>query len=177
MKKILRILLRVSLGLAALVVVALILCLDGVDHHPYFRSSYYVETTTRLRASLVTNTVIHSELAAGFGRARLTPTINASTDDPAKGQFRSLPLAGYGNRHGKPATGVHDDLYIKAVALRVGDRLGVMLGADALIIPREVTEAALRRIEAELHLSREQVYLSATHTHCSLGGWGEGVVA
>lgn len=177
MKKTLRILLRLSLGLAALIVLALVLCLDGVDYRPYLRSPYYVETTARLRASLVTNTIVHGELAAGFGRARLTPTVNAPSDDPAKGQFRSLPLAGYGNRRGKPATGIHDDLYVKAVALRVGNRLGVMLGADALIIPREVTEAAMQRIEAELKLSREQIYLSATHTHCSLGGWGEGLVA
>jgi neutral ceramidase len=35
----------------------------------------------------------------------------------------------------------------------------------------------MRRIESELKLSREQIYLSATHTHCSLGGWGEGFVA
>src|SRR5882672_4944241 len=52
-----------------------------------------------------------------------------------------------------------------------------MLRAEALIVPPEVTEAAMRRIESELKLSREQIYLSATHTHCSLGGWGEGVVA
>ncbi len=177
MKKLLRILLRLSLGLAALIVLALILCLDDVDHRPYFRSSYCGETSARLSASLVTNTIVHGELKAGFGRALLTPTVNALTDDPTKGQFRSLPLAGYGNRRGKPATGVHDDLYVKAVAVRVGNRLGVMLGADALIIPTEVTEAAMRRIEAELKLSREQIYLSATHTHCSLGGWGEGMVA
>ena len=177
MKKLLRLFSRLALGLAALIVVALVLCLGGVDHHPYFRAAYYTETAARLHASLVTNTVVRGELAAGFGRARLTPTVNAPADDAAKGQFRSLPLAGYGNRHGKSATGVHDDLYVKAVALRVENRLGVMLGADALIIPPEVTEAAMQRIESELKLSREQIYLSATHTHCSLGGWGEGVVA
>jgi neutral ceramidase len=176
-RKTLRILFRLSLGLAALIALALVLCLDRVDHRPYFRAPYYVETATRLRASLVTNTVVHGELAAGFGRALLTPTVNAASDDPAKGQFRSLPLAGYGNRHGKSATGAHDDLYVKAAALRVGNRIGVMLGADALIIPPEVTEAAMQRIESELKLSREQIYLSATHTHCSLGGWGEGLVA
>ena len=54
---------------------------------------------------------------------------------------------------------------MKAVALRVGDRLGVMLGADALIIPREVADAAAQRLEQELGLRREQLYLSATHTH------------
>jgi neutral ceramidase len=176
-KKFCRILLRLALLLVLLVIVLLILGLDGVDYRPYLREPYYAETTARLRAHQATNTLARGELAAGFGRARLSPTVNAPQDDPAKGQFRSLPLAGYGNRHGKSATAIHDDLYVKAVALRVGDRLGVMLGADALIIPPEVTEAAMRRIESELKLSREQIYLSATHTHCSLGGWGEGLVA
>ncbi len=177
MKRFFRILRRIFAGLAVVIVALLILSLDGVDYRPYLREPYYAETTARLSAHQATNSIARGELAAGFGRALLTPTVNASQDDPAKGQFRSLPLAGYGNRQGKPAMGVHDDLYVKAVALRVGDRLGIMLGADALIIPPEVTDAAVRRIEAELKLSREQVYLSATHTHCSLGGWGEGKVA
>lgn len=177
MKKIFRILWRLSLVLAVLAVGLMIVSLDGVDHRPYLREPYYAETTARLRAQQTTNAIMRGELAAGFGRALLTPTVNAPLDDPAKGQFRALPLAGYGQRHGKPATGTHDDLYVKAVALRVGDRVGVMLGADALIIPPEVTEAAMRRIESELKLAREQIYLSATHTHCSLGGWGEGLVA
>jgi hypothetical protein len=52
-----------------------------------------------------------------------------------------------------------------------------MVAADALIVPAEVTEEAVRRLEQELKLSREQIYLSATHTHSSIGGWGEGKVA
>jgi hypothetical protein len=51
-----------------------------------------------------------------------------------------------------------------------------MLGCDSLIVPREVTEMAAERLKQELHLRREQIYLSATHTHSSLGGWGEGKV-
>jgi len=160
-----------------LIAAALVLCLDGVDYQPYFRTAYYAETSARLRAHAATNTLARGELAAGFGRARLTPTVNAPQDDPAQGRFRALPLAGYGSRKGRPATGVHDDLYVKAVALRVGDRLGVMVGVDALIIPREVADAAAQRLERELKLQREQIYLSATHTHGSLGGWGEGKVA
>lgn len=176
MKKCRRILARLSAGFGVFIVVVSILSFDGVDYRPYLREPYYTETAARLRATLATNSVVRGELAAGFGRARLTPTLNAPEDDPAKGLFRSLPLAGYGQRSGRPALGVHDDLYVKAVALRVGDRLGVMIGADALIIPPEVTEAAMRAIERELKLGRAQIYLSATHTHCSLGGWGEGLV-
>ena len=175
-KKTGRTLVRFSVGLAVVLVAASILSFDGVDYRPYLREPYYAETTALLRASVATNLVVRGELAAGFGRARLTPTLNASEDDPAKGRFRSLPLAGYGQRNGRPARGVHDDLYVKAVALRVGGRLGVMIGADALIIPPEVTEAVLRGLEGDLKLARDQIYLSATHTHSSLGGWGEGLV-
>lgn len=176
MKKFCRVLLRVALGLAVVVAVALLASLDGVDYQPYLKEPYHTETIARLRVNLATNTIVRGALFAGFGRARLTPTINAPQDDPAQGKFRALPLAGYGNRHGRPATGVHDNLFVKAVALRAGDRTGVMIGADALIIPPEVTALAMRRIEQELKLSREQIYLSATHTHSSLGGWGEGFV-
>ncbi|MSU59691.1 MAG: hypothetical protein EXS35_16250 [Pedosphaera sp.] len=176
-KKALRVLRRIFVVLLLLAVLLLILCLDGVDTRPYLREPYRTETTGRLRASAETNTVSRGELSAGFGRAKLTPTVNAPQDSPAEGKFRSLPLAGYGNRQGRPAQGVHDDLYVKAVALQVGDRLGVMIGADALIIPPEVTALAAQRLQKEAGLSREQIYLSATHTHSSLGGWGEGIVA
>jgi hypothetical protein len=163
-----------TVGILALTVV---LCLDGVDYRPYLHETYYAEAMARLQKLATTNHVARGDLSAGFGRALLTPRVGTVQDDPAKGEFKSLPLAGYGSRHGKPALGVHDELYIKAVALRVGDHLGIMLGADALIIPPEVTDLAIRRLAKELKLSREQVYLSATHTHASLGGWGEGMVA
>jgi hypothetical protein len=52
-----------------------------------------------------------------------------------------------------------------------------MVGADALIIPPEVTEEVMQLLAPEFKLSREQLYLSATHTHSSLGGWGKGKVA
>jgi hypothetical protein len=159
-----------------LIALAIVLCLDGVDYRPYFRQPYYRDTVARLQAELTTNSAIRGPLSAGFGRARLTPTINAPQDDPGHGQFRSLPLAGYGNRNGRSATGVHDDVYVKAAALRVGGRLGVMVGADALIIPREVADAAAAQLQRDLGLRREQLYLSATHTHCSLGGWAQGPV-
>src|SRR6185369_12067248 len=154
--------LRLLVAVPAALVLVAVVCLDGVDYRPYLNAGYYAEARARLRV-METNGVARGELSAGFGRALLSPKLNAPLDNAAKGEFRSLPLAGYGSRHGKPAQGVHDDLYVKAVALRAGGQLGVMLGADALIIPPEVTDLAMRRIHEELKLSREQIYLSATH--------------
>ena len=171
---------RILVSLVAAVCGALTLafwvCLDTVDYRPYFLQPYYKETTARLEASQQTNALMRGELEAGFGRAVLTPTLNSAQVDPARGQFKSFPLAGYGSRLGHAATGVHDDVYVKAVAFRVADRLGVMVGCDALIVPPAVTELVLRQLEANPGLRREQIYLSATHSHSSLGGWGKGRV-
>jgi len=177
MKRWLRRLLRVLAVGAALIVAMLCICLEGVDHRPYFRAPYYESTRARLDAALTNQAVVFGPLRAGFGKALLTPTLNAAQENPEQGQFRSVPLAGYGDRDGRPATGVHDDVFVKAVAFCVGARTGVVVSADALIIPREVAEEASRRLEQELGLHRAQVYFGATHTHASLGGWGEGMVA
>jgi len=177
MKRLIRVSLYSLAGLAVLAGLSAVPCLDGVDTRPYFHEAYYAQTTAELRARSETNRLACGALSAGFGRARLSPTINAAQDAPEEGKFRSLPLAGYGDRRGKPARGVHDDVYVKALALKVGDRVGVMVGADALIIPPEVADLAARQLSAEFGLTREQIYLGATHTHSSLGGWGEGIVA
>lgn len=163
MKKFRRIALRLTLGLAAAVIAAAFACLNTVDYTPYFRTAYYKETREHFKEIAATNMVIRGELKAGFGHAKLTPQTK-------------LPLAGYGDRHGKLAAGVHDDLFIKACALKVGDRLGIMFGVDALIVPREVSDAAAEQLGKEFHLTRNQLYFSATHTHCGIGGWGEGIV-
>lgn len=169
--------LRLLAAVAGSVLAIAVVCLDGVDYRPYLREKYYADTVARLQAIAATNNIVQGNLEAGFGRALLTPKINAPQNNAGKGEFRSLPLAGYGSRHGKPAQGVHDDLYVKAVALRVGHRLGIMVGMDALIVPAEVTDLAIEQLQHEIGLSRDQLYLSATHTHSSLGGWGEGKVA
>ncbi len=177
MKRPLRIALKITAGLAVLAAGTAVLCLDTVDSRPYFKESYYAETVARLQDRTQTNLLASAELQAGFGIVRLSPTLNAADTSAAEGRFQAIPLAGYGNRNGKPATGIHDDVQIKAVALKAGHCLGVMVAADALIIPREVADQAASRLRRESGLERDQIYLSATHTHASLGGWGEGMVA
>lgn len=163
MKKAARIAARVLLGLLFVLGLAAFLCLDRVDYRPYFREPYYKTTVSRLNATAKTNTLAQGELQAGFGRAKLTPNF-------------PLPLAGYGNRKGAIVTNVHDDVFVKAVAIRVGERTGILFGCDALIVPYGVSAAAALELSQEFGLKREQLYFSATHTHCSIGGWGEGMV-
>jgi hypothetical protein len=162
-KKFGRIAARSIFGLLLLLVILAFVCLDGVDWRPYFRQPYYQDTVAKLSAHSKTNRLERGELQAGFGVAKLTPNI-------------ALPLAGYGDRNGKIAQGTHDDVFVKAVAFRVGQRIGIIFGIDALIVPRDVADRAAAALKVKLGIDRAQLYFSATHTHCSLGGWGEGIV-
>lgn len=112
-------------------------------------------------------------IRVGWSRVRLTPTIGVSVADAAQGAFPRIPLAGYGNRKGAAATGIHDELWVKAVAFASRSATGVMVSADALIVPREVADRAVEALGRSRGLGRGDVYFSATHTHCSLGGWGQ----
>lgn len=169
---------RLLAGFLILLVGAFFAVFEPVDHRPYFRTAYHSNTVARLDASLAKarSGTAGAPVRAGWGRVELTPRIGATADAPERGEFRAMSLAGYGARQGRPATGTHDPLWAKAIAVESGGARFVWVGLDALIIPREVGDAAAAELARDPGLSREQVYFGATHTHGSLGGWGEGFV-
>ena len=68
---------------------------------------------------------------AGWAKVELTPPVGA-------------PLAGYGARDGAPSTGIHDPLFVKALAVGDGDDTAVIVGADTLVVPENSGELAIR---------------------------------
>jgi hypothetical protein len=168
---------RWTAGTLVVLGVGLVATLDRVSFEPAFRQAEHLETRRRLTASAAVAPRAEGNLSAGFGRARLTPTLGAAVDRPEEGQFVRIPLAGYGARKGKPAQGVHDDVHVKAVVLQAGDRKVAMVAVEALIVPPDVATAAAERVQRSTGIRREEIYFGATHTHASLGGWGEGLVA
>jgi hypothetical protein len=75
-------------------------------------------------------------------------------------------MAGYGARN-KPAEGKLHDLFVKALALEDagGNRL-VLLTSDLVGIPRELAEDVCAEVSKRTGLKREQIMLTASHTHC-----------
>jgi neutral ceramidase len=102
-------------------------------------------------------------LKAGWAKAELTP--------PA-----GTPLAGYGARDGAPSTGVHDPLFVKALAVSDGDDTAVIVGADMLVVPENVAEEVRRQVAAATGLSANAILFNATHTHSGAGGGMPGLV-
>ena len=142
---------------------------------PYFNEDYYKNTIARLDKINPPRVVLNGPVHAGFSKVSITPVLNSAEDDHTAGKFVQLPLAGYGARSGAAATGIHDSVFVKAVALKVGSQTIVFVGADLLIMPPNITDAVTARL-AEIDLRREQVFYSATHTHSSVGAWASGFI-
>lgn len=179
MKRALRVMARLAGGLGTVAILGLTATLSRVNPRPFAEQDYATVAAKHLAdlAAPPGGRTWHDELRAGFGRAPLTPKLGCFDDRPEFGEFRALPLAGYGQRQGRPATGVHDELWAKAVAFSSGGRTGVVIAADLLIVPREVADATAERLRERCGLGRDELYFGATHTHGSLGGWGIGFVA
>jgi len=168
--------LRISGAIILLLLVVLLWALERVDYSPYFDSDYYTRTRARLDSISNETALAVGELELGFGRVGITPGLDAGEDDPETGMFKELPLAGYGDRKGNFAEGIHDSLFVKAMAIRVEGQLLVLIGSDMLIVPPNVSEAVSRLVKKKMDLRRDQLFFSATHTHSSVGAWSEGYV-
>lgn len=162
--------------IAALLGVVYLAGTSPVDQTPFYETSYFKTTCARIDSLKKITIAENDSLQAGFAKVSITPGIGAAADDPAAGKFKLIPLAGYGARKGKPATAIHDSIFVKTIALKVKQQLLVFVGADLLIMPPNITDS-VSALLAKKGLRRDQLVFSATHCHSSIGAWGPGFLA
>lgn len=168
--------LSISLGILAFVILlAFFSMTTSVDNTPYFNTNYYKNTIARLDSQKNNLTVSYDFVKAGFAKISITPSVGHLQDNVEAGKFKDVPLAGFGARAGKTAKEVHDSLFVKAAAIKVGNQLVVIVGADILIMPPNIIDEVTTNLERQ-GIHRNQVFYSASHTHSSIGGWGPGFV-
>ena len=161
--------------LIALLVVLFISATGPVDKTPFYEAEYFKKSCAEIDSLKNNFKPENGLIRAGFSKINITPVLNCSADNIEKGEFVKMPLAGFGARKGAPSTGIHDSIFIKAAAVQVNNQLVVFVGADLLIMPPNITDSVVQ-ILAQKGLKRSQLFLSATHTHSSLGSWGPGFV-
>ena len=89
---------------------------------------------------------------AGVATQRITPS-------------EPIWMAGYGDRK-HPSEGVLRDLYVKALALEAEPgKPQVIVTADLLGFPREISEVVADRCRKQFGLTRDRLVLNASHTH------------
>ena len=101
---------------------------------------------------------------AGWGLSSITPPIGT-------------PLAGFGDRKGKPSTGVHDEIFVKALAFSDGTDKAVIVGADMLIIPENVAELVRVRVSQQTPLTANDILFNASHNHSGPGAFAPGLAS
>ncbi len=102
------------------------------------------------------NSALAADVQAGLARVNLTPPPELKA-----------ALGGYGARESKPATGVHDSIWAKAVLLTRGDRKFVVVTADVLGFPPQFKAAVVERLSTE-GWTANQILLLPSHSHTSI---------
>lgn len=127
-----------------------------VSRSPYQQKRYYRKTRAGIQA-LPARPLQADTVRAGWAKVNITPSHQA-------------PLAGYGKRKGKRLEGIQDSIFVRAFVFKNRHQKVAYVTMDLLIVPMSVT-AALARELPRIGFGLEQTYLTATHTHSSLGGW------
>lgn len=89
-------------------------------------------------------------LRAGAAMERITPSAG-------------VPMAGY--YHERAASGVHDDLYARAIVLQSADTTAALVSLDLIGTLRPFVNEARRQVEKATGIPAANVMISATHTH------------
>lgn len=169
---------RIGIILGALLMIIFLILYfstSSIKSETYFNEKYYHETIARLDTIKESMVVTTDSIHAGFAKVSITPALHQTEDNSAQGKFTQLPLAGFGGRKGKPATGIHDSIFVKAAAIKVGHQTIVFVASDLLIMPPNVVDS-VTSILSKRGIKREQIFYSATHTHSSVGAWAPGFI-
>jgi neutral ceramidase len=157
-------------------IMILILSSCAVVKTSYAKTAYYQKTVDRLNSIKSETSSFNDSLYAGFSRISITPVLNNTLEKNGNDWRKKVPIAGFGQLKTKYATGIHDSVFVKAVALKVKEHTIVIISADLLIMPPNIIDSVTAVLEKE-GLQRSQLFFSATHTHSGVGGWGYGPLA
>ena len=137
---------KVLLGLIATLALLVVLFVVCIGPWPTYGSGFEESSYFKTDLAAIDRNVQLNKFTANPGHLQAGWAICLMNPEPG------LPMAGYGARHNikeylygdKPtmlATGVHDDLHVKALALGDGNDTTVIVGADILLVPPNVAEA------------------------------------
>lgn len=140
---------------------------------PYFQTDYYRNTVSSLDKLKPEIKQESDSVYAGFSKNSIIPDsmIISGKRKPGK-----IPIAGFGQLKTKYATGIHDSVFVRAIALKTGDQTSVIISAEMLIMPPNIIDSVLV-VLADRGIKGSQLFFTATHTHSSIGGWGYGLLA
>ncbi|MEX2235768.1 MAG: neutral/alkaline non-lysosomal ceramidase N-terminal domain-containing protein [Cyclobacteriaceae bacterium] len=159
-KTFLRYLLLTVIGIISFLIIFAALSVGPVDRTPAQELPAYQLMMNRLDTMDIDVRKGRTGFSVGFGKSNITPS-------------EPIATAGYGKRKAKQYLIVHDSIYVRALVLDNGIERVAIVTADLLIMPPTVTQVLEKEL-GTIGFSLDNTYLSATHSHNSIGNWGEG---
>src|SRR5690606_37335061 len=171
---------KLSIGVVCLALIGFAF-IERIDRTPLAETPHYQAWKNWIATQEMAPSA--DSLLIGWAKLNITP----------QGQ---IPMAGYGNRWGKPHKRIKDSLFVRAISLvptglqGLGDTDGLnengtggnqplinqrpltFVSADLLIIPPNVTARLINLLKAE-GIDIAEIHLGAVHSHHSFGGWGQ----
>ncbi|MEO5599689.1 MAG: neutral/alkaline non-lysosomal ceramidase N-terminal domain-containing protein [Cyclobacteriaceae bacterium] len=160
LKKILRYILLTIFGIVGFVILFIVFSVGPVDRTPVMSLPAYKLMMNRLDTLDIHPTKAKRGFSVGFAKVNITPS-------------KPIATAGYGKRLGKPYVTVHDSIFVRTMVVENGSQRVAIVSADLLIIPPTVTRIVESKLQ-QIGFNLNNTYLSATHSHNSIGHWGEG---
>ncbi|HCI15733.1 MAG: neutral/alkaline non-lysosomal ceramidase N-terminal domain-containing protein [Candidatus Marinimicrobia bacterium] len=151
-----------------LIVLSFLTCIVGIFIQPvdrtHFLETNYFQVAETALDSLRTNTKSPQTLPIEIGWAKTNITPKYLT-----------PLSGYGSRKDAIAVGAHDSLWARGFVFKNNNEKIAFVTLDALIVPPAVTQQLVERLPS-IGYDLQHLYLTATHTHSSMGAWGNSFI-
>jgi hypothetical protein len=101
-----------------------------------------------------------SKLQAGTGKTDITPPIGT-------------PLAGYGDRMGRPSTGVHDPTEARALVIDNGAEKLAFVAVDHLGFDHGMVERVRAIASESTGIKPDRIFVMSSHTHAGGGAYME----
>jgi hypothetical protein len=95
------------------------------------------------------------DFKAGASRIDITPS-----------EDESLPMSGYAARK-EGHKGIHDNLYVRAIALEAGTTRAAIVTADLIAFSHDFWSRVTRQMESVTGIPQPAIMLVATHTHAA----------
>lgn len=167
---------RISFKILSIAILQLTVLFSGcaVVTKPYFQSDYYKETVSRLDQVKPSEKTLTDSLFAGFSKTSIIPGDYEINQGNKK--KKAIPIAGYGQLKTKYSTGIHDSVFVRAIALKTGSDTSIIVSAEMLIMPPNIIDSVVASL-SKSGIRRDQLFFSSTHAHSSIGGWGYGLLA
>ena len=132
-----------------------------VDRTPYKEMSFYEEFDQHLTGwSSDYQSQPSGELHIGMSKVSIVPS-------------DTVPLAGYSGRDPMEYQEIADSVFVRTFILDNGYRRVAIMSLDLLILHPELTAEFYRRA-LDKGWQAKNLFLGATHSHSSIGGWSPG---